>query len=125
MNIQISLDETKLFAAAISWTIWSPFYRSIAPEFTVTQKERLQAIFDEMCRELNLPESEWSAFLNNKSLVIRGKTVAIGNSEIRSLRVCLIACYSEIGHSPTEVLAVTGISSEIYASLNDRVSKLT
>jgi len=124
MRVQISPDELKVLAAAISWTLWSPFYRSTAPEFSEPQKERLQAIFDEICRELHLSDSGWSATLDNDSLIIRGRTVTVGSSETRSLRVCLDACFTEIGHSTTEVLAVTGLPSVLYSSLLDRVSKL-
>ena len=124
MKIQISPDELKVLAAAISWTLWSPFYRSTAPEFSEPQKERLQTIFDNICRELPLSDSGWSATLDSDSLVVRGRTVAVGSSETQSLRVCLDACYAEIGHSATEVSAVTGLSSIVYSSLLDRVSKL-
>jgi hypothetical protein len=125
MKIPITPDELKVLAAAISWTLWSPFYRSPAPEFSGLEKERLQAIFDEICRELHLSGPEWSATLDTISLILRGRTVATGSSEMRVLRICLDACYAEIGHSPMEVLAVTGLPSVQYFSLLERVSKLS
>ncbi len=124
MKFALSSDEVRIIASAINWSISVTFTRINAPEFSEPQKERLQTIFDELCRELHQTNITWSATLDNNSLVVRDRTVAVGSSETQSLRDCLDACYAEIGHSATEVSAVTGLPITLYSSLLDRVSKL-
>jgi hypothetical protein len=124
MKIHLMPNDLKLFAAAISWTLWSPLYRSSPPMFRTSTKKRLQEMFDVICQELHSSDPVWSATLDEDALVIRGQVVATGSSEIQALRVCLEACNTEIGHSPTEVLAVTGLPVELLRSLLDRTSHL-
>ena len=124
MKIQVTADELKLVTSAMTWATCQPFYRSCVPEFTEQQKSRLDVIFDEICKERHRTDIDWSATLDKDSLIIRGRTIATGKSEIQNLRVCLDACYREIGHSPTEISVVTGLPHKLYTSLLDRVSNL-
>ena len=117
LKLKLSKDELKVFASAITWTLWTPFDYSNPPSFTMKQRERLQAIFDLICQELHLPHTEWNATLTSDSLTIHGRTIADGNGEVRDLILCLAACYAEIGHSPTELAVVTGVPALVYSTL--------
>lgn len=124
MSIELTRDELSIFPVAIDWAIHQQFYRSKPPAFTEQEQQQLRMLISDICQHLHSQDQFWNAQMDDTTLVVHDRILAQGQRAIVNLRTCLGACYAEIGHSATEVSAVTGLPSILYSSLLDRVSKL-
>lgn len=124
MEINLSDDDLKIIGSAITWTLYTPFCRSVPPEFSDHERGRLQLIFDSVCRLRQEAGNTLEVRINESELNVQGYSLSSDREEIQHIIMCLRSFYKEIGHSPTEVLAVTGIPISLLDSLLGRLSTL-
>lgn len=120
MELELTSNELKLLVCGVSWSLYSPFYLSVSPVFSKAEAERLVSIHSTSYDAIHEPAPKWDATLSPNLLIVRGRTIAEGDKEIKNLWICLTAFHREIGHSPNEVMAVTGVSLSILNSLLER-----
>jgi hypothetical protein len=121
MIIKLSSDDLKIVSLAISWTLYTPFDRSDPPVFTDIERNRLQAIFDQICQYRQDYNDDVDAAITVNDLIIQGKTITANGFEVQQVIWCIQSFCNEIGHSPTEVSAVTGMPISQLQSLLGRL----
>lgn len=124
MEINLSDDDFKIIGNAITWTLYTPFYKSAPPELSGHERGRLQLIFDSICRLRQEVGNILEGRINEMELNVQNCSLTSNREVIRHIIVCLRSFYNEIGHSPNEVLAVTGMPISQLDSLLERLSSL-
>jgi hypothetical protein len=122
MALELTQNDLRIIANAISWTLNASAFRHTDPKLTVQQKNYLQVIYEEICKELYKTGVKWSAFLSNSTLMIHGRPIVNRRIDVYRLSVCLDACYKEL--SSSELALVTELPQDMYSNLLHRISTL-
>lgn len=120
MELALSTSDVKLIVNAINWTLNIPSSRSHPPPFSETDSARLQAVMEDLLHLL--PSCESSKVVLTESCLQHARgAICSTPSEIQAIIACVHSFANEIGHSPTEVAAVTGLP---FGALESLVSRL-
>lgn len=122
MSLNLTKEDLKLIASAITWTLYTPFERSDKPGFSLAEEYRLQDIFESMCACRNADSTDFSATIDPNELHL-GSNVFLCE-DVANIISCVSAFFREIGHSNFEALAVTGVPVSNLETLNKRLMTL-
>lgn len=84
----------------------------------------MEAIFDALSSYLHDAADIFEVSISNIRLIAGDNVLADSKNDILHIVLCLQSFQIEIGHSPNEVLAITGLPIVRLQSLGERLSKL-
>jgi hypothetical protein len=108
--MQISNNELRVMAHAINWVLNVPFDRTPEPSFSEAQRNSLGELLDFLHAALG---RSGDALLEE---------ISLDSDLLPAARQCVAAFNNEVGHSPDEVAAITGLPIGALRSLQARLS---
>src|SRR5262249_35230716 len=89
MDVNLSNDDLKIIGSAITWTLYAPFYRSAPPKFSDHERNRLQVMFDGICRLRQEAESCLEARLTETGLNVQNSALISTREEVQHIIMCV------------------------------------
>lgn len=108
MELRLEGDEVRMAANAVNWCLHVTFSKSTPPVFDSMERTRLESIFVALANAAS-----------SGGLFVVGADEPLYGALVMD---CIEAFHREIGHSPFEVAAVTGLPISVLESLMGRRS---
>jgi hypothetical protein len=108
-----------MIADAVNWLMNVPFDKSPKPDLHASEIDTLNSIFN-MCVEGHRRENVLTLSTDG-ALGLVDSTFVCSPDDFRLIRMSVESFYREIGHSPNEVLIVTGLPLSSLETLVRRI----
>lgn len=107
-----------MIANAVNWVLNVPFSRISQPVLSDAKNVQLVELIDFLHEVINRSDD---VILEEDCFISRAGRLTLDSDLLRTMSECFAYFSDEVGHSSEEILAITGLHSEVLNSLRLRL----